>query len=101
MLEQACLLAHPWSRADEKSPWTRRITDLAGAYLGVIRLELPSPGWFAWLRSLKLSVFETADASHLMTVTRRWAFSRIWDVYDAEDMHVGTLYYQTLVSSDR
>ena len=101
MLEQACLLVHPWSRADDKSPWTRRVTDPAGVNLGFVRFDPPPPGWFAWLRSLKLSVFETADASHLMTVTRPWAFSGIWDVYDAEDSFVGMICMQTLFSSDR
>lgn len=101
MLEQACLVAHPWIRADATTLWTRRITDSAGAYLGFVRLEPPLPGWFAWFRSLKLSVFETEDASHLMTVTRPWAFSRIWDVYDAEDVPVGMIALQVLFASDR
>jgi len=45
-------------------------------------------------------VFETDDASHLMSVTRSWGMLRIWEVDDAEDRHVGTVYAKSLVSSD-
>jgi hypothetical protein len=102
MLEHACLIVHAWTRAEDGSAWIRRVTDAVGAPLGFARSKgAMGPWWLGWLRPLQLDVFETDDASHLMSLARSWALSRIWSVHDAEEIHVGTLYFKTLVSSVR
>jgi hypothetical protein len=103
MLEHSPLLIHPWTYKPllDGAAWVRPITAAAGLSLGFLRLDgEPNPSWFAWLRKVRLEVFETDDASHLMTLTRRWGISNSWDVEDAELRHVGTIYPKTLVSSE-
>lgn len=101
MLENAILLVQAWKRADGGSVWQRTITDVAGQPLGCVRLERePGSSWLSWFRKVKLTVLETEDASHLMTVTRAWRVLGIWDVEDAEARHVGTVYSRSIVSSE-
>jgi hypothetical protein len=103
MLEHSPLLIHPWSHKPlaDGPAWVRPITDSAGLALGFLRLDgEPNASWFAWLRKVRLEVFETDDASHLMTLTRLWGISSSWDVEDAELRRVGTVYPKTLVSSE-
>ncbi|HZZ82097.1 MAG TPA: hypothetical protein VFE62_26595, partial [Gemmataceae bacterium] len=99
MLEHATLLLHEW-KADGAA-WARSITDGAGQPLGCVRLESdPRTFWFSWLRRVKLDIFETDDASHLMTMTRSWSMLGIWEVEDAEARAVGTIYACSIVSSE-
>ena len=68
MLEQASLLVHGWTQ--QEGPWTRPISDAAGRPLGFVRLGGEAgTSWLSWFRKARLDVFETEDASHLMTVT--------------------------------
>jgi hypothetical protein len=99
MLEHLCLLVEPWI-SDEEG-WARRITDPEGHYLGVVRYA-PSLriGWFAWLRKLRLDVFESEDGSHLCTLTRAWGVSRRWQVIDAEETLIGVLNRGALFTSE-
>jgi hypothetical protein len=101
LLEQATLLVHAWKREDGGAVWQRAITDPAGQPLGCVRLERePGSSWLSWFRKARLTVLETEDASHLMTVTRAWRVLGIWDVEDAEARHVGTVYSRSIVSSE-
>jgi len=104
MLEHAVLLVHAWNQeaiAEGGAAWIRRITDSVGTPLGFVRFEGdPALSWLSWLRKIRLDVFETDDASHLMTLTRLWGILRSWDVEDAEQRHVGNLYTKSIVSSD-
>lgn len=104
MLEHASLLVHGWQKKVEPDgglAWMRPITDAAGQPLGFVRFDGAARGsWFSWFRKVRFDVFETDDASHLMSVTRSWGMLRIWEVDDAEDRHVGTVYANSIVSSE-
>jgi hypothetical protein len=103
MLEHAALLIHAWTHKPlpDGPAWVRPITDSTGFPLGFLRFDgEPNASWFAWLRKVRLDVFETDDASHLMTLTRRWGILSSWDVEDADLRYVGTVYPKTLVSSE-
>src|SRR4051794_10031633 len=95
MLEHENLLIHVWTRTntpDGISAWLRPITNASGRSLGFVRFEgNPDASWLAWLRRIRLDIFETEDASHLMSLTRAWGRLRVWDVHDAEDRHVGSI----------
>jgi hypothetical protein len=98
------LLVHGWTQRAEPEggrAWIRAISDAAGRQLGFVRLAgAPRGSWFAWFRKVRLDVFETVDASHLMSVSRSWGMLRIWEVDDAEDRHVGTIHANSIISSD-
>jgi hypothetical protein len=104
MLEQTPLLVHGWTQQAELDggmAWIRPVTDAAGRPLGFVRLDGdPRGSWLSWFRKVRLDVFETDDASHLMSVTRSWGMLRIWEVDDAEERHVGTVYANSIVSSE-
>src|SRR5438270_807462 len=102
MLESASLLIQPWQPGDGGSGWTRTVCDEStSARLGMIRCAAPArPAWLSWLRGQRLEVLETDDAALLMTLVQRWGLTRRWDVYDAEDRRVGTLYPPVLFDSD-
>ena len=104
MLEHATLHIHGWTRStqpDGAEAWTRPITGAAGQPLGFVRSQkLTAHSWFFWLRKLRLDVFETEDASHLMSLTRSWTMRSIWDLHDAEERHVGYVYPASLVASE-
>ncbi len=99
MLEHTCLIVHPWT--PDAACWLRHVSDQTGVLLGCVRHEGAERGsWFSWLRKIKLDVFETEDASHLMALHRAWGMRRSWHVHDAEDLYVGTLHWGSLASSD-
>jgi len=104
MLECPLLLVHPWVQKTlgrGALEWMRLIRGETGQSLGFVRLEgQPNLSWFAMLRKVRLDVFETEDASHLMTLTRRWGVLGSWVVDDAEERHVGNIYPKTIVSSE-
>jgi len=103
MLEHSTLLVHPWTRttlADSGDAWIRPISDAASRPLGFVRLQFAPLSWLFWVRKIRLDVFETEDASHLLSVTRSWTMLSIWDVHDAEDRHVGRVYPKSLVASE-
>jgi hypothetical protein len=104
MLEHALLVVHDWTQKAEPDgslAWMRAVTDAAGRPLGFVRLDGdPRGAWFSWFRKVRLDLFETDDASHLMSVTRSWGMLRIWEVDDAEDRHVGTVYANSILSAE-
>jgi hypothetical protein len=104
MLEHCSLLIQAWTRTtlpDGEIAWIRTITDGEARPLGFVRYQkLPALSWLFWLRTVRLDVFETEDAAHLMRLTRSWAMLRIWDLHDSEDRHVGSVYPKSLVSSE-
>jgi hypothetical protein len=44
-------------------------------------------------------VYETEDASHLMSLVRSWRLLHIWDVYDAEECRIGSIYPPSVLDS--
>jgi hypothetical protein len=103
MLEHSTLLLHEWTRSTtpEGPTWVRPIADGAGRRLGFVRHQkLAAVSWLFWLRKVRLDVFETEDASHLMTLTRSWTLFPIWELHDAEERHVGSVYPKSLVTCD-
>jgi hypothetical protein len=104
MLEHSPLLIDPWTRstlADGEPAWIRVVTDTGAHRLGFVRyVGDPRRSWFSWLRASRLDIYETDDASHLMSLARSWSMLRTWEIDDAEDRHVGTIYTKIIVSSD-
>jgi hypothetical protein len=102
MLEKDRLLIMPWSSAaglphDDVAGLARvrRIQDSAGALLGFA-------GWAprSWWRGKVISVFEIPDASLLMTIHRPWGLMRMWQVRDAEERRVGSVYRDVALDGD-
>ena len=104
MLEHATLLLHDWTHAalsDGERAWIRPIRDVNGHSVGFVRfVGDPQGSWFSWFRKARLDVYETEDAAHLLSLTRSWGMLRVWEVDDAEDRHVGSVYTKTIVSSE-
>jgi hypothetical protein len=104
MLEHASLFIHGWTRsiqADGLEAWTRSIVDADGRQLGFVAYQrLAANSWLFWLRKIRLDVYETEDASHLLSLMRSWTMRSIWDLYDAEERHIGCIYPKSLVASD-
>src|SRR5437660_281739 len=101
MLEQRSLLiAAPVVQADAAGKsWIRGIIEPdSGRFLGQATCG-GGQGWFAWLRGQTIRVFETEDASLVMTLTHPWVFSRTWEVRDADDRRVGLVYGNGLWSA--
>lgn len=94
MLVQPELRIGPWRRvaqSESSAPgWLRWIDAAAGTdHLGMVRL-VRGPSWFG-LGPQRLEICETADASLVAALERRWlAFGR-WQVFDAEHCRVGGL----------
>lgn len=104
MLEHSILVLHAWAhspQADGARAWTRTVCDAAGRSLGFVRFAgAPSSSWFSWFRTLRLEVYDTDDASHLMSLTRSWGVLRAWRVFDADELDVGTIYTTAIVTSE-
>lgn len=104
MLEQASLLVQAWMQAPNGGGgalWTRSISDADQKPLGFARLDRHTRStWLPWFRKLRIDVFETEDASHLMSVSRLFAMSRAWVVDDAEDRRIGSIHAKLLLSSE-
>lgn len=95
MLEHPSLLLR--TQISTGKGWTRSIVEPdSGRFLGQATCGDKTKGWFAWLRGETIRVFETEDASLLMTLFRPWAFSRTWEVRDADDRRVGLVYRNEL-----
>jgi len=104
MLAQPSLLIHPWTRTTlaDGEAWIRSIADAADRPLGFVRYQdVPALLWFLWPHKIRLDVYETEDASHVISVARSWTTLHIWDVQDAEDRHIGSVYPKSLVTSDQ
>lgn len=99
MLEHLHLLLHAWAHGP--AGWSRLVTGPGGESIGLVRfVGDPAGPWLSWFRGLRLEVFETQDESHLLTLTRSWGFLQIWEVYDSEDHHVGSIYSRSLATSE-
>jgi len=95
MLEEPELLICPWA-AEAGPPAVaarKRLIRLSGSgrFLGLAR-SASAHAWWSWLTRKTLQVFETEDASLLMTVYRPRGLRRTWEVYDAEERRVGFIY---------
>lgn len=102
MLESSSLLLSSWTPDVASGLWQRVVADgTNGAALGQVRYREPvRRSWFAWLRAYRLEVLETEDAALLCTVVRSWGLLRLWDVYDAEERRVGSLYPPSLLDGE-
>jgi hypothetical protein len=104
MLEHSCLHVDAWTlteMGDLVQAWIRRIRDAGSKPVGFVRFHGQAPpSWFSWLRGARLDVYETDDASYLMSLVRSWGMARTWEVYDAEERHVGAVYHSSLVDSN-
>jgi hypothetical protein len=105
MLEHPSLFLRPWApEPSDANPagWRRNIDDgRTGAPLGAVRWSgrVDSP-WVAWFRSQRLEVFETDDDSLLLVVVQPWGLLRLWDVYDADEQRVGSVYPPVLLDGE-
>src|ERR1041385_8515546 len=88
MLEQAAWILQPWSfvaQAADGPAHVAQIRDASATPLGFVRLAGEShSSWLAWLGRVRLDVFETEDASLLMTLRRTWGLLGSWDLEDAD-----------------
>jgi hypothetical protein len=104
MLEQSLLMLNSWMRQATPAgdyAWVRPIANAHGLGLGFVQfLGTPRTSWFTWLQPTRLEVYETEDASHLMTLSRSWGILGSWRIDDAEERHVGNVYAATIVTSD-
>jgi hypothetical protein len=102
MLESSSLLIFPWKNDPARGGWIRPIAEgETGAALGLVSLDAPaSRSWFNWLLPRHLEVLEGDDNALLMTLIRRWGLSRSWELHDAEEQRVGTVYSRVLVESE-
>jgi hypothetical protein len=95
MLEEAELLICPWAAEAGPSHVTirKRLIRLpaTGQFLGFARAAAPL-AWRSWLTRKTIEVFETEDASLLMTIYRPWGLRRSCEVHDAEERRVGFIY---------
>src|SRR5262249_41097220 len=91
MLEKQGLLLNPWEFSATQP--RRTVRDAAtGEPLGFVSRR-PSTRW-RWLRWLERpvwEVYETEDASLLMSLRGPGIWTRTWEVFDAEPRLVGTL----------
>jgi hypothetical protein len=103
MLEESTLIIEAWAHHEisaGKRVWIRRITSAAGRPLGFAQFAGdPNRTWWSFFRNVRLDVFETEDASHLLSITRRWGILGNWLIRDSEENHVGNLYARTIVTS--
>jgi hypothetical protein len=109
MLEQQGLLLGPWRQAAATDKMNRPpaapgerlrdVFDLATKqHLGFTRARTGAawPG-FRWLARRMLEVFETEDASLLCTATRSWGLAWGWEVCDADERRVATVYRRLIL----
>jgi len=104
MLEQPALLLGPWCPADDPAqpPARKRVISVpaTGDLLGFATSTEAGFSWWSWLRRQAIRVFETEDASLLMTLSRSWGLSRAWAVRDADERSVGFVYRSVLMDMD-
>ena len=60
----------------------------------------PKRGWTRWLRSYRLELRETEDDSLLLVLNRPWRILRLWDIYDADDQCMGSVYPPSILDED-
>ena len=107
MLEHPSLFLRPWIHSfDKLRPankvrgigWVRAIVDPAtDRALGFAGWDSGGlPGLLSWLGRKKILVFESEDASLLMTLYRPWGLFRMWEVLDAEEQRVGHLFQESV-----
>lgn len=105
MLERDALRIDPWepgwvpkeARSPETAAWIRTIADAhTGLVLGQAAWPWCNEGiWNRWWGRRVLEITETEDASLVVRLFRGWL--QPWDVLDAEDRWIGTLYRRTAV----
>lgn len=100
---QRCEGRPEWAHAVHAGTWVRTITGaaIAGATsepLGFAAWHNAGQGVLAsWFGRRHITLYETEDASLVMTLRR--GFWRVWEVFDAEERPVGTVYRNALLTS--
>ncbi len=93
MLEQRGLVLGAWT-GDE--PRERPVLNAdSGEPLGFVRAH-GGRGWWRWLGGQTFQVFETEDASLLLTLYRPAGWLRAWQLDDADNRAVATIRGVTL-----
>lgn len=98
MLEKSTLLLLPWTRIGDGLNTRPVVDEVHGEQLGFARTSGKIHAWSSRWRSCKLEVFETEDASHLMTLYRPAGLFRMWRVQDSEQRQVGAIYHRHLLN---
>jgi hypothetical protein len=103
MLERQGLVLCPWTPPAllANSGWemvaacdrVRPVLDAASRQFLGFAAATPARGRaLAWFRRMGLEVYESDDASLLFRIYPPWLFSWTWDVFDAEQRHIGIIF---------
>lgn len=97
---ERCAGRPEWSHAVRPGEWARPLHEKAsGQLLGFAAWQNAGSGLFAsWFGRRQITLYETEDASLLLTLRR--GFWRIWEVFDAEERPVGSIYRNALLRND-
>jgi hypothetical protein len=111
MLESSTLLLLPWAGGRQRGGGrpgagpapVREIHDAdTTQILGFACRRLGTPGaWFSWLARPALDIYarEEEDTSLLFTLYGPWFWTRVWEIYDADEHLVGTLRGNLILDS--
>jgi hypothetical protein len=102
MLESASLVLLPWALEQGTAgpgAWSRHVL-ADGVPGGLIRCTERRRGWLGWFPSYRLEVLETEDEALLLTLVRSRSLFRLWDLYDAEENRIGSIYPPVLLDSE-
>lgn len=107
MIEAHSIQIGPWLRSaeardlslDGPASFVRRLSDSVESPLGFAAWCRRGEGLLAsWFGNRQITVYETEDASLLMTLRR--GFWKIWDIFDSEEHLIGRLYRGLLLDHD-
>jgi hypothetical protein len=105
MLEIGHYLITDWRGAIGTEPTGHCVRDIlhatTGAKVGSVRGSAGTDkGWLRWFRSYRLEIRETDDESLLLILKRPWRIFRLWDIHDADEQRIGSLYPPSLLDED-
>lgn len=110
MLERQGLVLCPWTAPTQlaNAGWetvaacdrVRPILDSATRQSLGFASTITARGWAAPFFRRGLEVFETEDASLVFRIYQPWLLSWTWDVFEAEDRHIGIVYRGMLFDAD-
>ena len=105
MLELAHYLISDWRRVADGTEVGACVRDIQDAttraHVGRVHGGTSAKkGWLRWLRSYRLEVKETDDESLLLVLNRPWRVFRLWDVYDADNLRIGSVYPPSILDEE-